>query len=368
MDTTQLYTLQLIIGLGLLIAQLWVRDKQPVHLLFALFCGSVAMCAATRLSAGSSLGDYEFLIAMGGFATCNGYWLVARALHRGSDGLALRHYLVAGSVGVMIILTHGLSWSQQITPEAMGALHSARSAVSEMLNLVSSTLLVLTAWEGCRGLRRARGQQLRQQLLFLASYCGAVLTCTVVLKLISTPQNEGDLHHFLAAICAIQIMLVTQVLILWKAHTAKNGIETEGMADSPAMPSSHENDVLLAAEITRQLEQQRQYLQPNLRVSDIARALDVPEYRVSRVMREQLNAQNFNHHVNTLRVYHARALLEDPANRHWPVAVVGMESGFASVGPFTRAFKAEFGQTPNQYRVSHFSESSSSTTALICSE
>jgi AraC-like DNA-binding protein len=30
--------------------------------------------------------------------------------------------------------------------------------------------------------------------------------------------------------------------------------------------------------------------------------------------------------------------------------VVGLESGFASVGPFTRAFKAHTGFTPNQYR------------------
>ncbi|ALS98083.1 helix-turn-helix transcriptional regulator [Lacimicrobium alkaliphilum] len=365
---TQLYTLQLIISLGLLVGQLWVREKQPVHLLFALFCGSMAMCAATRLSAGSSLSDYEFLIAMGGFATCNGYWLVARALHQGSDGLALRHYLVAGSVGVMIILSHGFSWSQQVMPDALGALQGARSAVSEMLNLISSTLLVLSAWEGCRGLRRARGQQLQQQLLFLASFCGAVLTCTVVLKLTVTPQNEAYWHHLLAAICGIQIMLVTQVLILWKAHTAKHGIESEGMADPMVSVPGHENDILLAEEITRRLQQQRQYLQTNLRVSDIAWALDVPEYRISRVMREQLRAQNFNHHVNTLRVYHARELLEDPANRHWPVAVVGMESGFASVGPFTRAFKAEFGQTPNQYRVSHFCESSSSAAELVCSE
>ncbi|GGD63251.1 helix-turn-helix transcriptional regulator [Lacimicrobium alkaliphilum] len=362
---TQLYTLQLIISLGLLIAQLWVRDKQPLHLLFALFCGSMAMCAATRLSAGSSLGDYQFLIAMGGFATCNGYWLVARALHRGSDGLALRHYLLAASVALMIILSHGFSWSQQLAPDTF---LGTRSALSEMLNLVSSTLLVLSVWEGCRGLRRARGQQLQQQLLFLASFCGGLLACTVVLKLISTPQNEGYWHHLLATISAIQIMLVTQILILWKSHTAKSGTEAQGLADSMVSAPGHENDMLLAEEITRRLQQQQQYLQPNLRVSDIARALDVPEYRVSRVMREQLRAQNFNHHVNTLRVYHARALLEDPANRHWPVAVVGMESGFASVGPFTRAFKAEFGQTPNQYRVSYLSESSSSPTELVCSE
>jgi AraC-like DNA-binding protein len=32
------------------------------------------------------------------------------------------------------------------------------------------------------------------------------------------------------------------------------------------------------------------------------------------------------------------------------VLVIGLESGFASVGPFTRAFKQFTGLTPNQYR------------------
>ncbi|MFK7864310.1 MAG: hypothetical protein AB8B95_08820 [Pseudohongiellaceae bacterium] len=40
----------------------------------------------------------------------------------------------------------------------------------------------------------------------------------------------------------------------------------------------------------------------------------------------------------------------DPDKQKWPVLVVGLESGFASVGPFTRAIKAKTSFTPNQYR------------------
>jgi AraC-like DNA-binding protein len=42
--------------------------------------------------------------------------------------------------------------------------------------------------------------------------------------------------------------------------------------------------------------------------------------------------------------------LADEDKQKWTVLVVGLESGFASVGPFTRAFKATTGLTPNQYR------------------
>jgi AraC-like DNA-binding protein len=43
-------------------------------------------------------------------------------------------------------------------------------------------------------------------------------------------------------------------------------------------------------------------------------------------------------------------LLSDPTKQHWPVLVIGMESSFASVGPFTRAFKATMGFTPHEFR------------------
>ncbi|GGD58664.1 helix-turn-helix transcriptional regulator [Lacimicrobium alkaliphilum] len=92
-------------------------------------------------------------------------------------------------------------------------------------------------------------------------------------------------------------------------------------------------------------------MQPNLKVADLARALDVSEYRISRVMKEHLQARNFNHYVNRLRIEHARHILAQPQYQHWPVLVVGMESGFASVGPFNRAFKQFTGLTPNQYRL-----------------
>ena len=91
-------------------------------------------------------------------------------------------------------------------------------------------------------------------------------------------------------------------------------------------------------------------MQSNLRLADVAQKLGVPEYRVSNALRYNLKARNFNQYINALRIQHAQALLADEDKQKWTVLVVGLESGFASVGPFTRAFKATTGLTPNQYR------------------
>jgi len=85
-------------------------------------------------------------------------------------------------------------------------------------------------------------------------------------------------------------------------------------------------------------------------LTDLSTQLNVPEYRISKLLRTQFHASNFNQLINKLRIEHATTLLSDPTKHHWPVLVVGMESGFASVGPFTRAFKASMGYTPHEFR------------------
>lgn len=122
-------------------------------------------------------------------------------------------------------------------------------------------------------------------------------------------------------------------------------------SDSSGTPSLSHTDLTLIVQLQQLLLQQQLYLQTNLRLTDIAQQLQVPEYRVSRLLRSQFHATNFNHFINTLRIEHAKTLLTDPGKQHWPVLVVGLESGFASVGPFTRAFKTQTGDTPNEYRL-----------------
>ena len=112
----------------------------------------------------------------------------------------------------------------------------------------------------------------------------------------------------------------------------------------------HEQDAQLSRQLHTVLVEHQLYLKANLKVADLARTLDVSEYRIGRAMKHGFKAKNFNQFVNHLRVEHAKVLLSDPNNLQWPVLVIGLESGFSSVGPFTRAFKSEVGCTPGQFR------------------
>jgi AraC-like DNA-binding protein len=348
----------------MLLLQLFVRQKRAVHIVFAIFCGSIAMFAAKKMG-DEQLGVYRYVVGMGACATCNGFWLVARALFRETKPISGKHVIAAGGLGLLLIVGQGLGLIQSMTQSELVALEQGKVALYEVVNLFSSCMLVLAAWEGGRGLSKAQGHQFWQRILFLSSYCSGVLACTVVVNFAGSPEAISALGKVLSSICAIQIIIVTQTLIYWRFHN-----KPENSKDISLMPennytlskinsseiksiTNNEGDQALAKQIQQVLEQQNMYLQANLKVADLARHMSVSEYRISRVFRHHFNARNFNQFINDMRIKHAKMLLKDSENFQWPILVIALESGFASVGPFTRAFKSSCNMTPNQYRQFH---------------
>ena len=78
--------------------------------------------------------------------------------------------------------------------------------------------------------------------------------------------------------------------------------------------------------------------------------LGLPEYRLRRLINQALGYRNFNSFVNHYRIAEAKAALADPRQAEVPVLTIALDAGFSSLGPFNRAFKAETGMTPSEYR------------------
>lgn len=410
MDIRILQAIVVAVALGLLLGQTAVRHKQTVHIVFAVFCGSIAMMMAKRLGA-DSLGPYQYLLGLGACATCNGYWLVARALFRHEQAVTSRHQLIAGSVALLLMSDQGLTLLTSTRDAPIPMLLPTHAALNAVMALLSSCLLVLAGWEGCRGWAHASRRERQQRLLFLGCYGMAVLGTTVVKAVgaaVTDPTSRTVLIETAIALAALLMLVVTQLLLVWRtpamravpepsaddavsvtiaaarltdSAVRKSGIhepvarETVVVATaataSPVSSSlagatvsgetateettagetvQRESDRQLAAAIHALLHEQKRFLQPDLKVAELARHFAVPEYRISRAIHSHFAARNFNQLINTLRVAHAQTLLADPATQHWPVLVIGLESGFASVGPFNRAFKALVGCTPGEYR------------------
>lgn len=105
----------------------------------------------------------------------------------------------------------------------------------------------------------------------------------------------------------------------------------------------------------------RLYKQEGLTIGALAQRLDVPEYRVRRIINQQLGHRNFNAFLNELRTAEACRILADPASERLPIFNLALDLGYGSLGPFNRAFRARTGQTPTEYRRMHLQQATRGT-------
>lgn len=87
-----------------------------------------------------------------------------------------------------------------------------------------------------------------------------------------------------------------------------------------------------------------------LTIGALAQHLTVPEHRVRRAINNGLGHRNFSTFINRARINAAKAQLSDPAQCSTTVLEVAYNVGFASLGPFNRAFRAETGQSLTEFR------------------
>jgi len=90
----------------------------------------------------------------------------------------------------------------------------------------------------------------------------------------------------------------------------------------------------------------------SLSITDLARRMGVTQHRLRQLINQSLGYENFSTYVNRYRIGAVKTLLHDEAHRHLPLQTLALECGFQSLSPFNRAFKAQEGMTPSQYRQS----------------
>lgn len=366
-NPSPIYFVVLTIALSLLVAQLFVQKKDTLHVLFAIFCASIALTVTKELS-GDSIGNFQYLVGMGACATCNVYWLISRTLFRDKNPFSAQHLMLAAAIAALIMVRQGHLLMDSVWGMTDSVNQVVTGIVVELTIMLSAFILIMSGWEAIRNFSQVSRQQKVLRLTFLMSFLGAVALSK--LATIVKPE-QPEFREFVVACVMISILVVTQFVINWQLklrHQQSAKVdEPEPLTPATELPLSksslspppslkedtREDDEALTAQIQTILIEQKLFLQANLKVADVARELDEPEYKVSRVLRRHFEAKNFNQFVNELRIEYAKALLTDTEKQKWPVLVVGLESGFASVGPFTRAFKAITGFTPNQYRKTH---------------
>lgn len=332
-----------VVGMALasVLALLGRRSKSDAELLFAVFCGSLAM-VLLRPTLGDAPAAVTALVTLGACATCNVYWLVARALFRGDGGVGRRHLAAAAGIAMLIVLYRGTE---------VAGIERGVAVLGDLLTLASSTVLVLAFVEALRGWAGLARPERRLRAVFMTVYGGCVVGGTVSGAVAASEPAWAPGHRAVVLGCSAAILVFTHVALVLRRR--QRGVPAPAMPGPSPSEAAARNPAgaeaqALAAAIRRVLEQQALYREPELKVADLAAAVGSVEHKVSRAITQGLGERNFNQLVNRYRIEHACRLLASAEGR--TVLEISLDSGFGSLGPFNRAFKTATGKTPTAWR------------------
>jgi AraC-like DNA-binding protein len=128
-------------------------------------------------------------------------------------------------------------------------------------------------------------------------------------------------------------------------------------AISPA--TSEASDALVR--LNDLLDLEHVYRRPSLTLRELADLVGLPEYRMRKLINEQLGYQNFNAFLHEYRIREACKQLRDPNMRRVPILTIALSTGYQSINTFNRGFREIIGITPSAYRAGESAETAGKT-------
>ena len=92
------------------------------------------------------------------------------------------------------------------------------------------------------------------------------------------------------------------------------------------------------------------FRETGLTIPVLASKLGYPEHQLRRLINGHLGYRNFSAFLNSYRITEAKQQLADRERARTPVLTIALTLGYASLGPFNRAFKEATGVTPTEFR------------------
>ncbi len=224
------------------------------------------------------------------------------------------------------------------------------NAANIAMHLVSLVIVMHTLWFTMRGRLDDLVERRRTFRVFFVVIVAAqvVAVLTVELALGSTPPPPWLQLGNVAVIALLTVGLAIPMLRLnadfFERDPAVGPAENRIMENLLSPADRVLKDDLLG------LMDKGYYRETGLTITALAEELKVPEHQLRRLINGHLEFRNFSAFLNSYRIAEAKTQLADPQRARIPVLTIALELGYASLGPFNRAFKASTGLTPTDYR------------------
>lgn len=323
----------------------WLRLWTSHHL--DVVAGAFWLSVTSYLiSSAWDFGALDVFIGLAGTASCGFSWLLARALFRSDAERETWPLLIVAG----LIVTGGLLDLYEESRGTPGLVGYVLGTASSVHSLLSSTVLLLTLVEACLGYRSdLPKREKRFRIGFVAGYSS--LLAVAVLWLNGAPEGSWaeQASAQIKMFCAI--LAIGLSILVWRFRRLHPLPRPKRRRRRTINVSS--DDQALADRILQQLEREKPYLEPDLKLADFSRRIGETSHRVSASITGVLGFPNFNALINQFRINAAKQALQSPASREKSILVIALDVGFASIGPFNRAFKRETGTTPSDFRSKH---------------
>ncbi|QFT77302.1 AraC family transcriptional regulator [Erythrobacter sp. THAF29] len=181
--------------------------------------------------------------------------------------------------------------------------------------------------------------------LLVAAQAGGIL----VFEMIFGATNEYPLAQLINTVMILLITLFAGLALLRTDPELLVEFEKDAPDEerapldlSPSESVLHEKLMAAMADGT--------YRETGLTIAALAEKLDTPEHRLRALINQRLGHRNFSAFLNRYRIAEAREKLASREDVDLPVLTIAMDLGYNSLPTFNRAFRAETGTTPSEFR------------------
>ena len=175
------------------------------------------------------------------------------------------------------------------------------------------------------------------RILYFLSITAAIATVTRIFGSIIGDKTISVLYP-----CLVSIAVFAVMHFISYRNPVVLGLSVSGRTAAVKAGSSSDMESL-----QQKLQDNKWYLDPNLKVQTLARRVGMPVADLSALI-NGVTGMNFNGFINQYRIDHAKKLLLADTNKS--VLNVAYESGYNSKSAFYKHFTAATSMTPVQYR------------------
>jgi len=282
-------------------------------------------------------------------------WLLAFALFQHEKKVPLYAWVLIGTY--FVLKAYGTAY-YNMHPEQLsfGLRHTLVHIVPQLINIgIYIHTLCLVGLEYKQDLIEER-RQLRVAFVAVLGTFWLVVSLDVSFSVLlsgglSAVYESGRAIQMTRDILMFPTLLAVNLLLFRITNIGFGTVEVTEVSRTTQEPGAEifdAKDILIKEKLLDVMEREKIYCQSGLTIGDLAKQLNVQEYKLRSVINRMLKFSNFSHFLNKYRICDAENRL---ITTNDPIFNIGLDVGYTSLSSFHKAFKEAHGTTPKEYRI-----------------